>query len=148
MKKFLGFVCLIFVGCEGEPSTSYGPPSSFPFNSGGQASVTSSSSGGFGGSSGSGGVTSMTISTSGTISMGGAGGQVIDPDQLAHDLCIHTNGTPITQQCCSSVEDWPNTCVPVECGSSLECMDANLMTKICDCSANECFDQLLGCMSK
>jgi hypothetical protein len=51
--------------------------------------------------------------------------------------CKEAGGTVVTEQCCASVSDFPNTCLVGACGCSPE---YSAPRKVCECPAGTCFD--------
>ncbi len=57
----------------------------------------------------------------------------VSPDQA----CVSAGGTVITQLCCGSASDFPNTCAIGACG----CSPSNSHdVKVCDCGEGKCWD--------
>jgi hypothetical protein len=51
--------------------------------------------------------------------------------------CEDSGGKIITQSCCKSVADFPNTCLIGACGCST---DNSKEVKVCDCGEGKCWD--------
>jgi hypothetical protein len=63
-------------------------------------------------------------------------------DGGASALCTSTGGTVTTNLCCTSVSDFPNTCLIGACG----CAPSSSHTvNVCSCPATKCFDPAVGC---
>jgi hypothetical protein len=58
--------------------------------------------------------------------------------------CINSGGTIVTQLCCQSVTDFPNSCLIGACGCSQE---NSHEIKVCECPEDKCFDGS-GCVSR
>ena len=52
--------------------------------------------------------------------------------------CLSSGGRIITELCCNSVDDFPNTCFMGGCGGC-SLLNSHLV-KNCDCGADKCFD--------
>jgi hypothetical protein len=55
----------------------------------------------------------------------------------AEQACINSGGSVVTQLCCNSATDFPNTCLIGACGCS---PDNSHEVKICDCGEGKCWD--------
>jgi hypothetical protein len=63
--------------------------------------------------------------------------EVANPVSVTDNSCIASGGTVVTEMCCQSAPDFPNTCVIGPCG----CSPAySKDTKVCDCGPGRCFD--------
>src|SRR5439155_17738003 len=57
-------------------------------------------------------------------------------------LCTSTGGTASMNLCCSSSNDFPDTCLTGACGCSP--MNSK-MIQVCNCPQGKCYDAKLGC---
>jgi len=55
----------------------------------------------------------------------------------AGQACINSGGSVVTQLCCNSATDFPNTCLIGACGCS---PDNSHEVKVCDCGEGKCWD--------
>lgn len=107
------------------------------------------STGGVQGSGGSAtGGTDIIIGTSGPDGGSGAGGSAgtggstSDAGLTPAELCTTTAGTVASGSCCSSVSEFPDTCLIGACS----CAPTNSrMVNTCACKSGACFDRTLGC---
>jgi hypothetical protein len=55
----------------------------------------------------------------------------------AEQACINSGVSVVTQLCCNSATDFPNTCLIGACGCS---PDNSHEVKVCDCGEGKCWD--------
>jgi hypothetical protein len=55
----------------------------------------------------------------------------------AQNACEQSGGTVLSQLCCASAGDFPNTCSIGACGCP---PSASADTLVCDCGSSRCFD--------